>query len=92
MNKSELIKFMVKNKCCETKVEAVNVVKAFQCAVEMAMKKGQEINLTGFGSFKISKRKARNGRNPKTGERMKIKASKVIGFKAGKKLKDAVNK
>lgn len=92
MNKTELVEFMVKNKCCETKVEAEHVIKSFSCAVESALKKGKEINLVGFGSFKISKRAARNGRNPKTGAPMKIKASKVVRFSVGKKLKDAVNK
>ncbi|TNF69860.1 MAG: HU family DNA-binding protein [Gammaproteobacteria bacterium] len=92
MNKTELIEFMVKNKCVETKAEADRVIKSFQCAVECALKKNKEISLTGFGSFKISKRPARTGRNPKTGEPMKIKASKVVRFNVGKKLKDAVNK
>ena len=92
MNKSELMEFMVKNKCCETKVDAEHVINTFQCTVEKAVEKGHEINLVGFGSFKITKRKARDGRNPKTGEPMKIKASKTVSFKVGKKLKDAVNK
>lgn len=90
MNKSELVEFMVKNKCCDTKVEAEHVISTFQCSIEKAVKKGIDINLVGFGSFKISKRAARNGRNPKTGAPMKIKASKVVRFSAGKKLKDAV--
>ena len=92
MNKSELIEFMVKNKCCETKVDAEHVINTFQCAVEKAVHKKHDISLVGFGTFKISKRAARNGRNPKTGEPLKIKASKTVSFKVGKKLKDAVNK
>ena len=92
MNKSELIEFMVKTKCCETKADAEHVINAFQTTVEKAVEKGHEINLVGFGAFKITKRKARDGRNPKTGELMKIKASKLVSFKVGKKLKDAVNK
>lgn len=91
MNKAELIEFMVKTKCCTTKAEAERTVNAFQCAIESALKKGKDINLIGFGSFKVVKRAARNGRNPKTGAPMKIKASKGVRFSVGKKLKDAVN-
>ena len=60
-------------------------------AISGALKKGDEVRLVGFGTFSVSKRKASTGRNPRTGEPMKIKASAQPKFKAGKGLKDAVN-
>jgi len=76
---------------------------SFSCAAEAsldalaktitdALKKGEKITLVGFGSFEVKKRAARKGRNPQTGEEIKIAASKAPVFKAGKSLKDAVNK
>jgi DNA-binding protein HU-beta len=59
-------------------------------SITSALKKGQTVTLVGFGTFKVSKRKARKGRNPRTGETIAIKASKVPKFTAGKGLKDAV--
>ena len=65
-------------------------VDAIIAAIEKALKKGGEVTLVGFGTFKVSKRKARKGRNPQTGAVLKIAAKKVPVFKAGKGLKDAV--
>ena len=66
------------------------VVDATLAAIQKALKKGNAVTLVGFGTFRISKRKARKGRNPQTGAVIKIAAKKVPVFKAGKRLKDAV--
>jgi len=68
----------------------VAVVDATLAAIQKALKKGNAVTLVGFGTFRISKRKARKGRNPQTGAVIKIAAKKVPVFKAGKGLKDAV--
>jgi len=68
---------------------------AFEAAVESiskALRKGDRVQIPGFGSFAVSKRAARKGRNPKTGATIQIKASKNVRFKAGKELKDSLNK
>jgi DNA-binding protein HU-beta len=88
MNKSELITEMAK--ALNSKKEAESAVNSLLDAISSALKKGDKITLPGFGTFKVSKRKARTGRNPRTGEAIKIKAHKVPQFTAGKKLKDAV--
>jgi len=88
MNKSELIEEVAKITC--TKKEAEEAVSSVFEAIQKALKKGDEVTITGFGTFKVSKRKARKGRNPQTGEAIKIAAKKVPVFKAGKGLKDAV--
>jgi nucleoid DNA-binding protein len=88
MNKTELIDEVAKVTC--SKKEAGLAVDATLAAIEKALKKGGEVTLVGFGTFKVSKRKARIGRNPQTGEVIKIAAKKVPTFKAGKGLKDAV--
>ena len=90
MNKKELIA-VVATKADVTKKDAEAVVNAFVEAVTAELKKGEKVQLVGFGTFEVSKRKARTGRNPQTGENIKIKASKAPKFKAGKALKDAVN-
>ena len=87
MNKKELIA-VVATKADVTKKDAEAVVNAFVEAVTAELKKGEKVQLVGFGTFEVSKRKARTGRNPQSGENIKIKAPK---FKAGKALKDAVN-
>ncbi len=74
-----------------TKVAAANAVDAIIEGVTGALKKGDEVTLVGFGTFKVKNRAARTGRNPQTGATLKIKASKAPGFKAGKALKEAVN-
>lgn len=88
MNKSELINEVAKVTC--SKKEATEAVNATFAAIQKALKKGDAVTLVGFGTFGISKRKARKGRNPQTGEAIKIAAKKVPVFKAGKGLKDAV--
>jgi nucleoid DNA-binding protein len=73
-----------------TKKEADVAISAALAAIQKALKKGDSVTLVGFGTFSVSKRKARKGRNPQTGEAIKIAAKKVPVFKAGKGLKDAV--
>lgn len=75
-----------------TKKEAAAAVDTVIEAITGALKKGDKVSLVGFGSFSVKKRKARTGRNPQTGEAIKIKAKKVPAFSAGKGLKDAVAK
>lgn len=88
MNKSELITEMAA--VLSSKKEAESALNSLLDAISGALKKGGKITLPGFGTFKVSKRKARTGRNPRTGEAIKIKAHKVPQFSAGKKLKDAI--
>ncbi len=88
MNRAELIEEVAKATC--TKKEADEAVSATLSAIKKALKKGESVTLVGFGTFSVSKRKARKGRNPQTGEAIKIAAKKVPVFKAGKGLKDAV--
>ncbi len=88
MNKAQLIGEVAKVTC--SKKEAGLAVDAIIAAIEKTLKKGGEVTLVGFGTFKVSKRKARKGRNPQTGAVLKIAAKKVPVFKAGKGLKDAV--
>lgn len=91
MNKSELIE-AVANSADLTKAEAGRAVDAvIDNITKVLKKKDGKVSLVGFGTFSVRKRAARTGRNPKTGESIKIKAGKTPGFKAGKALKDAVN-
>ena len=90
MNKTEFIEEISKEAGI-TKAEAAKVVKAFTDVVAAALKKGEKISLVGFGTFEVSERAERDGRNPATGKPMKIAASKAPKFKAGKALKDAIN-
>ena len=91
MNKAELVA-AVAAKTGDTKKAAEASVDAFVSAVKESLKKGEKVQLVGFGSFEVRKRAARKGRNPQTKEEIKIPASKAPVFKAGKALKDAVNK
>ncbi len=91
MNKSELIAAMAA-KTGETKKSAEATLNAFTEVVTETLVKGDKIQLVGFGSFEVRKRAARKGRNPQTKEEIKIPASKAPVFKAGKALKDLVNK
>ncbi|MBI5049081.1 MAG: HU family DNA-binding protein [Deltaproteobacteria bacterium] len=75
-----------------TKVAAEKALNAFTTAVTKSLKKLEAVSLVGFGTFSVSKRKARKGRNPQTGKEINIPATKVPKFKAGKGLKDAVKK
>jgi len=88
MNKSELITEMAN--VLNNRKEAESALNSLLDTISITLKKGDKITLPGFGTFKVSKRKARTGRNPRTGETIKIKAHKVPLFAAGKKLKDAV--
>ena len=90
MNKTELVA-AVAEQAGLSKKDAAAAVKAFTDVVSDALKKGDKIQLVGFGTFEVSERAAREGRNPKTGESMKIEACKTPKFKAGKALKDLVN-
>ena len=90
MNKTELVAAMAEQTNLSKKdVEAA--LKAFIDVVAEELKKGEKVQLVGFGTFEVSERAAREGRNPQTGETMQIKASKTPKFKAGKALKDLVN-
>ena len=90
MNKVELVE-AIATKAGITKKDAEAALKAFIDTVEGALKKGDKVQLVGFGTFEVSKRAAREGRNPQTGAAMKIPASKAPKFKAGKALKDMLN-
>lgn len=90
MNKTELIA-AIAEKTELSKKDAEKAVKAFTDVVSEELKKGEKIQLVGFGTFEVVERSAREGRNPKTGEAMPIAASKAPKFKAGKALKDMVN-
>ncbi|MDQ3683927.1 MAG: HU family DNA-binding protein [Bacteroidota bacterium] len=85
MNKAELISTLA-DEAGITKTQANTALDAFVGAVTKTLKKGDKVTLVGFGTFSVSKRAARNGRNPQTGEVIKIKARKVARFKAGKEL------
>ena len=84
MNKGNLIEEVAKVTC--SKKEAVLAVDATLAAIKKTLKKGDAVTLVGFGTFRVSKRKARTGRNPQTGKAIKIAAKKVPVFKAGKGL------
>lgn len=90
MNKQELIA-AVANGAKVSKADAAKCMDAFEDVVTKSLKKGQEVRLTGFGTFTTVKRKATTGRNPRTGASIKIAASTSPKFRAGKGLKDAVN-
>lgn len=91
MNKTELAT-SIATKTGVTKKDAEAMISAFVETVGDAMKKGDKVQLVGFGTFDTSKRKARTGKNPQTGESIKIPATVVPKFKAGKALKDKVAK
>ena len=90
MNKTELIA-AVAERAELSKKDAEKAVKAFTDVVAEELVKGEKIQLVGFGTFEDSERKEREGRNPKSGEKMTISASRTPKFKAGKALKDQVN-
>ena len=91
MNKTELVA-AIAEQAEISKKDAEKALKAFTDVVAEELKKGEKIQLVGFGTFEVSERAAREGRNPQTGEPMKIDASKAPKFKAGRALKDTVNK
>ncbi len=90
MNKGEFIEAVAEAADC-SKSDAAKAIDAMLKVIEKVLKKGENIALVGFGTFTVRKRAARTGRNPRTGATIKIKASKVPAFKAGKALKDAIN-
>ena len=90
MNRKELIDALA-DKMGTTKIDTDRALSALLEVITDTLKKGDSISLVGFGSFEVRKRAARTGRNPKTGEELKIEASKVPAFKAGATLKAAVN-
>ena len=90
MNKAELVAAMAA-KTGDTKKGTEEYVNALVDVITAALKKGEKVQLVGFGSFEVRKRAARKGRNPQTGEEIKIAASKTPKFKAGKSFKDMMN-
>ena len=90
MTKQELVE-AIAEKAGLTKADAARALDAFTGAVTETLKKGGKISLVGFGTFATSKRAAREGHNPRTGEKVRIPARTAATFKAGSKLKDAVN-
>ena len=90
MNKTELVAAIAENAEI-SKEDAEKALKAFADVVAEELKKGEKVQLVGFGTFEVSERAAREGRNPQTGETMTLAACKAPKFKAGKALKDAVN-
>lgn len=95
MNKNEFISAVADSKelakLSLSKAAVTTIVDAVLETIEGALKKGEEVRLVGFGNFYVSKRAASKGRNPRTGEDIDIKASKLPKFRAGKQLKDSVN-
>ncbi len=89
MNKTELIEHIAKQADI-SKAAATRALEAFVGGVKATLKKGNSVSLVGFGTFAVSKRAARSGRNPRTGAAIKIKAAKVPKFRPGKALKDAL--
>ena len=90
MNKSELVD-SIAEKSGLNKTQATDALNAMMESIGEALEEGETVSLVGFGTFSVKDRKARTGRNPKTGEPLEIPASKVPGFKAGKGLKDRLN-
>lgn len=90
MNKTELIEYIAKHADI-SKAAAARALESTIDAVQTTLKKGDSVALVGFGTFAVTKRAARSGRNPRTGATIKIKAAKVPKFRPGKALKDALN-
>jgi DNA-binding protein HU-beta len=90
MSKAELIDAVAAGANI-SKTAAASAIESFTGSITKALKKGGRVTLVGFGTFSVSKRKARTGRNPRTGEPIKIPASKTPKFSAGKALKEAIN-
>jgi len=91
MNKADVIDVIV-NDVRITKTQADAMINAFKSAVISTLRKGETVTIVGFGTFMISNRAARNGRNPQTGATIKVKATKVPRFKAGKDFTEKINK
>lgn len=91
MSKQQLVE-MIAEKAGLTKADAARALEATTDSITETLAKGEKVTLVGFGTFATSKREARDGRNPRTGETVKIAARTAVTFKAGSKLKDSVNK
>lgn len=91
MTKKEFIDLYAQKGEFQSKAEAERKANAFLATLEETLVKGEEIAFSGFGKFEVSERAARTGRNPQTGEEMTIEAKKVVKFKPGKALSEAVN-
>ena len=91
MTKADFVELVQKNGEFESKAAAERAVKAFISSVTDALVKKETVSLVGFGTFSTSDRAARDGRNPRTGETIKIPAKTLVKFKAGKALSDSVN-
>ena len=89
MTKADLVVFMSKE-AKNSKASAEKSLNAFQTGVTKALKKGEKLTLTGFGTFSVIKRGKRKGRNPQSGKEIMIPAKRVVKFKAGKALRDAI--
>ena len=89
MNKAQIIHNIAKSMTI-SKASAQRTVNAFLAEIQKGVKKDKAVQLVGFGTFKVRTRKARLGRNPKTGERIKIKASRFVGFRAGRPFKASI--
>lgn len=90
MNKAEIVEVVARSAGI-SKSASEKAVDGALAAIKGALKRGQSVTLVGFGTFRVGRRSARVGRNPRTGEEIRIKAAKVPKFSAGKALKDAVN-
>ena len=90
MNKGDMIKKVAQD-CDLSKAAAEKILNSIMGAITDAMETGDKVTLIGFGTFSVTERAAREGRNPRTGKKIKIPAKKVVKFKAGSKLADAVN-
>ena len=90
MNKGELVEAVAKEAGI-SKADSARAIDAVISTISGTLRRGDSVSLIGFGTFQVKKRSARTGRNPRTGETIKIKASKVPSFKAGKGLKDTIN-
>jgi len=90
MNKTDLIQ-AIAEKAELSKAESQRALEAFFETVQSVLKKGEEVSVVGFGTFSVRERAARVGHNPRTKEEIQIAASKAVGFRAGKALKDALN-
>jgi len=89
MNKAQIIQNIAKA-TSTSKAAAEKTVNAFLAEVKKGVKKDKQVSIVGFGTFKVRNRKARTGRNPKTGAKIKIKASRTVGFKPGKPFKASI--
>jgi DNA-binding protein HU-beta len=89
MNKAQIVQNLAKS-IQISKAAAERTVNAFLTEIKKGVKKDKQVSIVGFGTFKVRNRKARMGRNPKTGAKIKIKASRTVGFKAGRPFKEVV--